>query len=377
MHDVNSILRAKRLKPFDFSVIGDEHHREMLKKLFVTTQEHYHGLSERVGPDNHKPVLEVCITHPLSFDAFIASLQREDHFFVGLSYGVFANLFACFMGLLSHPDVLPHIGSSSITECNFTRAEGGLIDFTYETDAVKKRSPISLGLPIWNYPKDEDRFLYALLLVDIAYGFILYHEWGHLIHGHLGYSNMVLNRDELSELETDLPADRNNLETIQGEPIRKVMEFDADFVASAMTSSLAEHLSKGTRNFFFDYPETFLANVDIKDAILFSIMTMFHLFQEVRLKRGIREHSLYPSLFHRFLTLVDAIGIHADNPDSTWKNYNYQGLRDFARASEALGFEFLFDEIYDHDKIKPESRKLHLLRYELSKRIKRLGLRKY
>lgn len=375
MHDVDSILREKRLKRFDFSTIEEHNSRAMMEEFFAKTQKLYIDFSQQIS-GSHKPVFEVCLTHPLSFDAFIANLDRENHFFVGLSYGVLANLFACFMGLLSHPEVMPHIGDSSNTQCRFTKVERGLVDFTYESDLIKKCTPVSKGFPLWNYPKDEDRILYAILLADISYQFILYHEWGHLIGGHLGFLNKALNLHELSELEMDSKAGENTLGTIQGEPIRKVMEFDADFTASVMVSSLAEHLPKLKRTFFQAYPEKLLLEIDIRDTIFFSIMALFHLFQEVRMKRGIRDHQLYPSLYYRFCTLIYGIGIQQeDNPDSIWKDYNYQGVRDFAKTSVLLDFDFQFDEVYNTERIKQDLMAFDQMREELKDKFRSLGIR--
>lgn len=375
MQDVNAILRQKRLKPFDFSEIEEKNSRAMMEEFFVKTKKLYHDFSQQVNGEN-KPVVQVCLTHPLFFDAFIANLSLENNFFVGLSYGVLANLFACFMGLLSHPEVLPQIGDSSNTQCGFTRVENGLIDFTYESEVVKSRTPIAEGFPLWHYPKDEERILYAILLADISYQFILYHEWGHLIGGHLGFLNKALGLDELSEMEVESQADANTLGTIQSEPIRKVMEFDADFTASVMVSSLAVHLPKLKRSFFQAYPEKLLSKVDIRDTIFFSIMSLFHLFQEVRAKRGVRDHKLYPSLYYRFCTLIYGIGLHVeDDSSSPWKNYSYQGVKDFARTSVLLDFDFQFDEVYNTDRIKKDLIAFDHMREELREQLKGFDIR--
>lgn len=367
--NVNAILRKRLLKEFNPESI-EENSRAIMTRYLHKAQELYDQFSTQ--PQIRTPVsIRVCATDALSVDAFISRFFEERRFLVGFSYGLFANLYACFMGLLSHPGILPHIGNGANTECRFSVTDYGLLDFTYDHDVVRKRTPLEGGFPLWNYPKDEDRILYATLLADIAFEFILYHEWGHLLGGHLAYLSQALGIDAIAEMEAFEDKENPSAETIRGEPIRKAMEFEADCIAARMITALATQLPKTGRTFFQAYPPAFLSSFDVRDAIFFSILSLFHLFGETRLKKGLINNLLYPAPYYRFCSLL--FGIYVDQDEETmqpWLDYEYRGVTEFANASQVLQFHFLFGkEVYDGRSTRKEISKLHNLLEALRSRL--------
>src|SRR4051812_29366186 len=111
MQEIENLLKRKFMRLFQLDAI-EENSRLMVYEYFKKAQELFNNFSSQPELKVH-PEISICITNPLSLNAFIAKLSDANHFLIGLSYGLFANLYACFMGLLSHPDVLPNIGDSS------------------------------------------------------------------------------------------------------------------------------------------------------------------------------------------------------------------------------------------------------------------------
>lgn len=337
--EIQHILRQKGFTLFDPGILTEVHSKAIVVEYSQKMQEVYDRFCGQVT----KAPLQIttCLINDLSLDAFIGKLSLPHSFLISLNYGIFANLYACFMGLLACPEILPHIGNSRNTHCMYTTVDYGLTDFTYHNRVVKKNTPVNLGFPLWNYPKDEDRILYALLLFDIAFEFIMYHEWGHLLGGHLSFLNQQYHADGISEINDRYQSTHTYM--IDGEPIRKVMEFEADYIAASMICSLPYHLQTTHRSLFQAYPRDFLSRYDPRDAIFFSILSLFHLLEEVRRRKRRHNSNLYPSLYYRFCSLVYCL--HNERESETrhlWKDYDYKGVIDFVKTTQTLKFNYSF-----------------------------------
>jgi hypothetical protein len=148
-----------------------------------------------------------------------ASVDNKDGvFFVGIYIGTFFLLSDMFMKMLSTKKVLAHVGnidkeSSEKITINALQMERG-VGFRYEED--------------YNliFPNDIKRKTYAETLTNFALKFLVYHECGHIIRGHLGY---VKNSKFEYSWDEYLP---NSAEYNKGIlNLRQTLEMDADSFA--------------------------------------------------------------------------------------------------------------------------------------------------
>ncbi len=138
---------------------------------------------------------------------------EADYVFISLGaiekiYGTMSALFCC-------PKCFPHVGNP---------------------DGEKEpKGPFEGGLPRWPMtdgqdasacclPADEERIAAAMMLADIALEFIIYHEVGHVLGGHLELSSRRLGRAKMSEANT--PVEVRNM------VLSQVLELDADLFAA-------------------------------------------------------------------------------------------------------------------------------------------------
>jgi hypothetical protein len=102
---------------------------------------------------------------------------------VGIYAGSIANLSVLYFMLLSHPEVLPHVGDVSkerawfddLSECGWTGPLANVMS------RVKPR-PDRI-----EFPKDPIRYVAAAQMGAMALDFLFLHEMGHLLLGHLDY----------------------------------------------------------------------------------------------------------------------------------------------------------------------------------------------
>lgn len=353
--EIEKLLGRKLLKPFRAGLVKPDSSL-MVEEFLQKGQQLYKLFSDQVAL--HKPEIHLAGTTNLRTDAFVSNLAGDHAYLVCLSYGLFANLHACFSGLMSHPEIMPHIGNPGNTNCRFTVADYGLLDFTFDNEAVRQNTPFEEGFPLWNYPLDEERILYALLLTDIACEYILYHEWGHILGGHLQYIMQVWGATDIGEVATVEPTAASPI--IMGEPIRKILEFEADYIAAKMVAGIPHALQVHKRTFFQAYPASFLEKYDLRDAVVFSLMGLFHLFRELQVKENKTNSANYPAPYFRFCSLLFGI-FRGENSEWTdqWDDYDYRGASEFARVSQLLQFDFLFsEEIYNPEATNAEILKL-------------------
>src|SRR5437867_3290892 len=82
------------------------------------------------------------------------------------------------------------------------------------------------------FPEDETRSTYAMLLTEIAFQFLIFHEIGHIVGGHFEIlSNQKPCAGILSELNHAVPM-------ADGCQLLHVLECDADAFACHATSSI-------------------------------------------------------------------------------------------------------------------------------------------
>lgn len=152
------------------------------------------------------------------FNAWAA--KHGDRYFIGIHAGLLNILTTVVFRLMADPRTFPDIGDPS-------EEVGNLPTFSRITpDATACGfQPVS--------PKNPRRVLFAMLVCDLAFDFVVNHELTHIGHGHVGYTNAEFGLPFLGERRWLAGTPAGNLESL-------AMEMDADFKA-------AEQLMKRVR----------------------------------------------------------------------------------------------------------------------------------
>lgn len=358
--EIKSILEQEGIEIFDSDVLPKN--CQLIFDTYVNQgQVLYQEAISRIN-NSHKTDVVFFANNRLSSNASVSLLPEKNIFLVCFNYGLIANIYACFTSLLSHPEVLPQIGNPANTSCSFNIAKNGLTDFTYYNNEIKANIPVSMGFPVLSFSEDKERLLYSRLLTDITMEFCMYHEWGHIIGGHVQYASITQHIQQIPEINSET---KNSIPgKLNGLLIRNIMEFEADFIASSILINLPLRLQSSKSTKFHTYPESFIEKYDMRDAIHFALLTFFHLMQEVRMISNKGWDAHYPIPYYRFLSLLHAIG-ETKNKDEKmlWGDYEFRGAEDFLRASlrlnlaPKLGFAFIA-HVYDEDITKKSIIKL-------------------
>lgn len=182
-------------------------------------------------------------------NAVATVFERKD--IVGIYSGLLVCLYDTFMTLLSDPRLLPDIGMPDEEQQSFSDLSSGLINRE----------------KILNYrPQSQYRISYALFLCNIAVQFILQHEVGHLVRGHL----VFLNETSFSEMGSFRSK-------ISSETLR-ILEFDADWWSFKL---LIKFITDGSRIPYVNNGVTLCkTRKDLACANSFAITTLFQLLSE-------------------------------------------------------------------------------------------------
>ncbi len=193
-------------------------------------------------------------------NAQAVSGDEADYVFITL--GTIAKIYGTMSALFCCPDCFPHVGNP------YGKKE--------------PKGPFEDGLPPWPmtdgqsacvcyFPADEERMAFAMMLADLALEFIIFHELGHVLGGHLELSSHRLGQSQMSEANS--PVEMRNM------VLRQVLEIDADFFAAHVDGIVT--FWQGTHE---SWSETFCwPGVSSKDAAImayaFAIGVLFRVLE--------------------------------------------------------------------------------------------------
>lgn len=311
-----------------------------------------HFVQDYVSDLPRSPAVHLTLAQSYELNAYVARLHPHlpNQYLICLNYGLFANLHACFMALLTHPAILPQVGDVAQERARFDWAESGLFDLT--VGAMYKHPPREDNqLPIWLYPQTEERRMYALLLANLAIEYITCHELAHILCGHIDYfkeasSLLGFHHNRTATIRSELPG-----WTIALSP-KKLVEYDADYASGYL---LTEHFATHQRSILGHYAGL-LQRHDLWRAWFFSLLVVFHLFEELRIRNGETSARDYPPPILRYVTVRSATleRLGDDSPavrqhaDAMFE----KALTDFLEMTKLLKFDFQFvpylvDSIYE------------------------------
>ena len=158
-----------------------------------------------------------------SLNAFATSGQ-DGSYFIGFNYGLVQTIALVFNRIMCDNEAAGFVGDPTLE-----RGDLPFLEIKPHIDATLEL------LPDFGIPRCPVRRSYILHLIDLSLDFLLAHELGHIVSGHLDYSDdsSASTFDELSV---------NNRTDGQDPMIKKTLEMDADSWATEMF--LTSELSK-------------------------------------------------------------------------------------------------------------------------------------
>lgn len=174
---------------------------------------------QSVANDLRMPPIHFDFINDSAVNAFATRFENE--YCIGVNIGTLDLFLRFFLRILAAPEVLRHIGRPELEQT-------GLPKFTFaEADALamaRVNGPFIV-------PVDEGRHMYAVLLADRAFLFLLGHELRHIINGHVDFLEAKGEGLLLSEFVPLTARSRSRL-------IRQHLELNADDGAISGTLAL-------------------------------------------------------------------------------------------------------------------------------------------
>lgn len=216
----------------------------------------------------HLPSIHFDIADAWSFNAF--AFRCEGRYFIGVNRGLIASLAVVFDRMLGDPEVIPFIGAAedeSTTLPLIPTISELVRDFIGALEAV----------PEFARPRCKARGALAHVLSDLAFDFIIAHEFAHIANGHL---DLASTRD--LSITSELLSDSD----VENMLVNQTLEMDAD--ATAVVLSLGSEWHKLGRDDYYRYPGL------VCYFWSFAVLSVFRLFGESRITTGDVTREPYP-----------------------------------------------------------------------------------
>jgi hypothetical protein len=210
---------------FDLSLVGDSF-RSFFTDLLDSANAMMDGLRLHMSARWAARPLHVGFTNSDEVNAFATKGKYAEYIFITI--GAVCKVCGTMYGMLSTPVFLPAIGNPGLDEMpNEPLADGFPPLPLLRTDQCEQ--PVSFYLPL-----DQTRATFAMHLSSTALQFLLMHEIGHVVAGHLELRERQGCGPTISEFGTAGTQDART-------PPRHVLECDADAFAAHTESFLDLH----------------------------------------------------------------------------------------------------------------------------------------
>jgi hypothetical protein len=221
-----------------------------------------------------------------SFNAY--TFKDNDSYYIGINHGAISNLYIFFNYLLSFPNVLSFVGNN-----------GNEIEPIFDISNVNMIKP-----------KDKERKIYAEGLFHFAVLFLIWHEYAHIIDGHL-----ELKEEYGMSFISEMVSIKKS-----GGLISQTLEYDADCYAASV----------GIKDILINYQTTKILPEKIKpyfnsleDALFlwtFSTYTLFRFFGNI--EYNFNELDVYSHPYPGFRQHYIGVIIPTIIMDSKYSNLN-------------------------------------------------------
>ena len=239
-------------------------------------------------------IIHVEIIEDFSFNAFATGESSFN--FIGINRGTIATLSLVFSRIFADKNLFKFIGNTEVEESELPLLEDLSSNFEYTSDK----------LSFFNPPIDPIRRSTARHLINLALDFILAHEIGHIIRGHINFiqSKFHIKHDETRIVKnSDLHYRMSN----------KTLEMDAD--SWAVTMLLSSELNRVFGKLPIPGPEW--KDIYQRPGIVlmqfgFAIATVFRIYGDQRLDQLNFENELYRKPRLRFVISMLEFSKHPD-----------------------------------------------------------------
>jgi len=274
MIDQEIIERTIRLNGgrLDFSELGEE-----LKVSYALVKHRAEKSIEIIANQlNGIEKISFDIIDNYSFNAFATGINH--HYFIGINRGTIATLSLIFDRLLADKEVLKLFGDVTKEKDDLPLFDNVKISYEATTKMLPQFSP----------PQCPVRFAFSKHMTRMAFDFILAHEIGHIISGHISLSQIKHNMlmDEISMVD--------DAEVVK-KMMKKTLEMDADIWATTILLSSEINRITGRSPLpgkewtdFYNRPGMVLMQ------FAFVVSTIFKLFGDNRLDNNTFKLESYP-----------------------------------------------------------------------------------
>ncbi len=186
----------------------------------------HESLTDHMQPQWKHQSLEILIVDDASLNACVTDHSGCDRIYI--FRGAVEHTYGTILGLLSTPTFFPTIGDVN-NEVRPENLPGGRFP---RVSLLKNASDVDRNTPRF-FPSDQTRMTLARVLAELALEFLIYHEIGHIVGGHLEIprnGGAVATIAEFQQPAT--PADCI---------FQHLLECDADAFACHVTSSVHTH----------------------------------------------------------------------------------------------------------------------------------------
>jgi hypothetical protein len=266
--------------------------------------------------------LEILVVDKPDVNAFAES--HADHDSIYIFRGALEIIYGNIFGLLSTPAFFPIIGNVNVE----VTPQNLPIDGFSRVPMLRDDSNGNQSSPF--FPNDQGRMTVALILAELAFEFLIFHEIGHIVGGHLEILQIRQNMRAISEFEYTLGNTSDYL-------LRQTLECDADAFACHVTSfvhnhdKMAEHLYKLVNPPKWKSKEFAILTYLIGVGVLFRSLypkaparivqcNSFHPHPAVRACL-VASSTMARELFHGYVTsdtLSDIVGDSVRNIEDVW-----------------------------------------------------------
>lgn len=183
---------------------------------FIDEYERIYNSLKIKYPNLPKP--HFCFINNLSFNAYARKVN--DIYFIGINIGAIGLLLDLFYKLLSNKSVLTNYGNINL-ESNETNIINRVYNNGVSFSGFSSEDDISPNCPT--------RFELATNYIKIAFTFLIFHEFGHIIRGHLKYKAFI--NESLNSTWNEFNYSNNDKENLNI-PFSQTLEMDADSLAT-------------------------------------------------------------------------------------------------------------------------------------------------
>lgn len=232
----------------------------------------------------HLPPIYFDFFNASEFNAFAHRHRHPRMYLIGVSRGAMGTLAVIFDRMLADPQILPFIGDPSVEDARLPLIPNLGGDYIRSVES----------LPAFSAPRDPVRFNYARKLGELAFDFMVAHEFAHIANGHVDHHWATHGTGFIDELGVSVSSSATT-SLAEAALIRQTEEMDAD--ATAVRISLGSEwgrivgINPGPGGFWADH-YSYPGQVNLLWSC--AVSSICRIFGDARLTSGNPTAEAYP-----------------------------------------------------------------------------------